>query len=651
MDALLHIALSNAAVSGIMAALLLPLARWMRRPALTHAICVLILLKLFTPPFVNLPVIWNSAQAPLPHAMGAPWVRESNLLSGPSDSFDADAAATVADVAVETNARPAPSAPIPPPPQVPKRSWPAQFREHLTVQWRSWLLASWVVTAVVLLAVTFVRVSRLGRALRDATVPRKDIAPDVALLCKRLGVRRVPGVRFIAGRAPPMLMGLLGRPELVIPIHLWDRLDGSQRRTLLLHELAHLRRGDHWARRLELLATCAYWWHPATWLARAALREAEEQCCDAWVVWAMPELANTYMTTLLDTIDFLSHRARPRCLAAPVLASGMGQFHNLKRRLTMVRERTTQRRLGGGGLAAVILLAGVALPVGAKLARADDRPNEAAAATPAASALVAPADPLAGQAPAASDAFNPRESQHIQSAAAQDEVARLEAELAAARNNVERLRQQLQAARNISRSQRSAAPQPAASDALGPVGSNISPAPATAAPRSTNLTATPSRGNHRQANLGSIAFKYQPSGAGGMVQAFNRDSNQLMWQLDVPLNADSVIQCHGNENLLIRSADGYTREVTVEDGRVTHAWAPGVEPPAGSGGVNPFGIPPATHAPRSVASSNVALAPSRDGQDQEKRLERIEQSLRQLTEAVDRLTQDQQRTSSSPRGR
>jgi beta-lactamase regulating signal transducer with metallopeptidase domain len=651
MDALLHIALSNAVVSGIMAALLLPPARWMRRPALTHAICVLILLKLLTPPFVNLPVTWNSAEAPSPHAMGTPWVRESTLLSAPADSAESDPAATAADATVEVNARPAAPAPIAPPQIPPPRSWSARFREHVTVHWRSWLLASWVVTAVLILAVTLVRVSRLGRALRDATVPTKDIAPDVALLCKRLGVRRVPGVRFIAGRAPPMLMDLLGRPELVIPIHLWDRLDGPQRRTLLLHELAHLRRRDHWVRRLELLATCVYWWHPATWLARAALREAEEQCCDAWVVWAMPESASTYMTTLLDTIDFLSHRARPRCLAAPVLASGMGQFHNLKRRLTMVRERTTQRRLGGGGLTAVILLGAVALPVGAKLARADDRPNETATAPPATSALLGSADPPAGQPPAASDAFNPRESRQIQSAAAQDEVARLEAELAAARNNVERLRQQLQAARSISRWQGSAGPKPAASDALGPVGSNFSPAPATAAPRSTNQTATPSRGNHRQANLGYIAFNYQPSGAGGTLQAVNRHTNQLMWQLDVPLNADSVIQCYGNENLLIRSADGYTREVTVEDGRVTHAWAPGVETPAGSGGVNPFGIPPATHAPRFVSSPNPALAPSRDGQDQEKRLERIEQSLRQLTEAVDRLTQDQQRTSSSPRGR
>jgi len=119
----------------------------------------------------------------------------------------------------------------------------------------------------------------------------------------------------------------------------------------------------------------------------------------------------------------------------------------------------------------------------------------------------------------------------------------------------------------------------------------------------------------------------------------------------VPLNSDSAIECYGNDNLLIRSADGYTREVTVEDGRVTRIWGPGAQTPAGSGGVNPF-VPPASQPPRSVPPSNAAPVPARDGQDQEQRLERIERTLRQLTEAVDRLTRDQQQPpSSSSRGR
>ena len=35
-----------------------------------------------------------------------------------------------------------------------------------------------------------------------------------------------------------------------------------------------------------------------------ALHDVEEQCCDAWVIWAFPEEARTYAETLLDTVDF-----------------------------------------------------------------------------------------------------------------------------------------------------------------------------------------------------------------------------------------------------------------------------------------------------------------------------------------------------------
>ncbi len=63
MDALLHAAISNAAAAAVLAAVLLPAARLLRRPALTHLLCVLVLLKLVTPPLFSLPLRWLPAQA------------------------------------------------------------------------------------------------------------------------------------------------------------------------------------------------------------------------------------------------------------------------------------------------------------------------------------------------------------------------------------------------------------------------------------------------------------------------------------------------------------------------------------------------------------------------------------------------------------
>ncbi|HMC65547.1 MAG TPA: M56 family metallopeptidase, partial [Gemmataceae bacterium] len=138
---------------------------------------------------------------------------------------------------------------------------------------------------------------------------------------------------------------------------------------LLTHELAHLRRSDHWVRGLEFLATGLYWWHPVVWWARREIREAEEQCCDAWVVWALPAAAKAYALALVETVDFLAE-ARP---VLPPVASGIGHIHTLKRRLTMIMRGTTPRALTWGGLVAVLGLATTLLPLTPTWGQTDPR--------------------------------------------------------------------------------------------------------------------------------------------------------------------------------------------------------------------------------------------------------------------------------------
>ena len=127
-------------------------------------------------------------------------------------------------------------------------------------------------------------------------------------LAERLGLGRYPTVCLVPGRVPPMLWAIGGRPRLLLPTELWSAMNPDERTALLLHELAHLKRRDHWVRWLELIVAGLYWWHPAAWWIRRGLREAEEQCCDAWVVWAMPRGAKTYATALLAALEFVSVR-------------------------------------------------------------------------------------------------------------------------------------------------------------------------------------------------------------------------------------------------------------------------------------------------------------------------------------------------------
>jgi hypothetical protein len=202
-------------------------------------------------------------------------------------------------------------------------------------------------------------VGRFRRLLRHACRAPADLQAMVERLAGELGLRQAPAAWLVPGRLAPMLWAGLRAPRLLLPADLLGRVPAGQLDTLLTHELAHLRRGDHWVRLLEFVVRGLYWWHPVVWYACRELREAEEQCCDAWVVTTLPGSGRTYATALVETLDFLSDRRPP----APLLASGIGHVSDLKRRLRMIMGETTPRALTWAGCLTVLALGGFLLPV------------------------------------------------------------------------------------------------------------------------------------------------------------------------------------------------------------------------------------------------------------------------------------------------
>jgi bla regulator protein blaR1 len=358
----LRAGLGNAAVAAVLAVVVGcvgPLLR--RRPALRHGLWLLVLIKMVTPPVWVVPVSWLAA--PGDARPGRVALHDEGGATPDETDLIADGELGVIEVVVEPapSPEPAPRAADPPPatPPAAASSW-----------W--WTIAAWTWLDGTLLAfgIAVVRVARFRRLLGLGRPAPAGVVAQVEALAARLGLERLPEVWWMPGAVSPMLWAAGGRPLLVVPADLWKRLDDRQRITLLVHELAHLRRRDHWVRGLELLATGLYWWHPAVWWARRELREAEEQCCDAWVVWAFPDAARTYAETLLEAVDFLSGPAP----AVPSLASGLGQAQHLKRRLTMILRGTTHRTLNRSGALAVLGLSALMLPLSPTWAqKADDK--------------------------------------------------------------------------------------------------------------------------------------------------------------------------------------------------------------------------------------------------------------------------------------
>jgi tetratricopeptide (TPR) repeat protein len=96
----------------------------------------------------------------------------------------------------------------------------------------------------------------------------------------------------------PFLVGLR-RPVLC-----WPEADGPipphARAAVILHELAHLKRRDHWTAGIEAAARCLWWWNPLVRYAAAQTRRLRELACDAWVVERHPQDRNAYARALLE---------------------------------------------------------------------------------------------------------------------------------------------------------------------------------------------------------------------------------------------------------------------------------------------------------------------------------------------------------------
>jgi beta-lactamase regulating signal transducer with metallopeptidase domain len=368
-EKLIQIGLSNAAVSAVLALLALAVSRFFRRPALAHALWVLVLLKLITPPVHLIPIEWPSpAEEALPDvASASPVTVRVQVEDPPAEEarpaaaeagIDPDGLAAWAAEPIAIGAD-QPALPESVPPSDSQKADEAAHSVLTGISWTALILTGWATGSVCWLGLAAVRIGRFRRLLRFARPAPVDLQAQARELAARLGLASCPGVWMVPGRVSPMLWALAGKPRLLLPAELWRSLPEEQRTTLLAHELAHLRRLDHWVRAPELVVTCLYWWHPVVWWARRELREAEEQCCDAWVVWALPGSAKEYALALVETLDFLSV-ARP---ALPLAASGAGHIHDLRRRLTMIMRGTTPRRLTWAGFTAVLGMAALLLPV------------------------------------------------------------------------------------------------------------------------------------------------------------------------------------------------------------------------------------------------------------------------------------------------
>ncbi len=138
-----------------------------------------------------------------------------------------------------------------------------------------WLLG--LVIGVVRLSISFGRVRRMRSSAERAVPAAFDHL--VRQLAQRIGYLGKLRIALSSAVDGPALVGHL-KPILLFPVAMINQLTPEQAEAVILHELAHLQRKDHWWNLLQCLIEVLFQYHPMIWWIGARIREEREHCCD-----------------------------------------------------------------------------------------------------------------------------------------------------------------------------------------------------------------------------------------------------------------------------------------------------------------------------------------------------------------------------------
>ena len=296
MDLALQVAGSKLAISIVLGAVVWLVARGNERPRLCHALYLILLAALLVPPLIGLPVLPPESRDAVPAGAAFP------AAAPPVTTAWNDTPSVAARGVVEGR-------------------WFVEYGGP-------GLVVVWLLGASMLLVRTVAQMRSFHRSLRGASWPAPPQLQRMAVgIARALGLAKVPLIRTTDAVISPMAYWSGGTVRVLIPIALLQSLKATEMRSIMAHELAHVRRRDHLVRWLEWLACTVFWWNPVAWWARRRLRAVGEICCDALVVRALGCAPRAYARALVRAIDVVRTKPTP---PLPAFASAADCGHRTR---------------------------------------------------------------------------------------------------------------------------------------------------------------------------------------------------------------------------------------------------------------------------------------------------------------------------------
>jgi beta-lactamase regulating signal transducer with metallopeptidase domain len=176
------------------------------------------------------------------------------------------------------------------------------------IAWQGTVFLVWLAVVIVMGLLLLKRVILAGRHIRQAKRANFLMNDLLAYCCKCMGVNnRKVRLRISSDGTSPAVYGLFS-PVILVPNNLAPSLGSRHLRAVLLHELAHIKRGDLWVNWAQTVLQIVYFYNPLLWLANSTICRVREQAVDEVVLAAMGKKIQRYPEMLADVARLMFKR-------------------------------------------------------------------------------------------------------------------------------------------------------------------------------------------------------------------------------------------------------------------------------------------------------------------------------------------------------
>jgi len=136
-------------------------------------------------------------------------------------------------------------------------------------------------------AFSFFRVSgyiRLHFIIRSIKKPIEAVwEKRIQVWIRRMSINKKIKILQSTRISAPAVCGWL-KPVLLIPVSFLTGMDQKSIESIIIHELAHIRRYDYLINIFQVMIEIVGFYHPAVWWLSNRIRKERENCCDDWAV-------------------------------------------------------------------------------------------------------------------------------------------------------------------------------------------------------------------------------------------------------------------------------------------------------------------------------------------------------------------------------